>query len=159
MGSLRCPGKEWESSVDLAHLSGNTHPQIPQFDEPLWTDPGLKSKISVCDLISTTKKKKNHRQGMNCRTFSKNLHTRKKATTLGKNQRFWPPLRSLPLALHSGSCLKVKVLPNCNTGSQLVFCYIQETLKELMWLDVLPASFACCLSFVFWLVCAWNTVD
>ena len=40
--------------------SGNTWPQLSQHAEPLWTDPGLKrlkSEISVCDLISTLKKK------------------------------------------------------------------------------------------------------
>ena len=29
--------------------------------EPLWTDPGLKSAISVCELISTKKKKRKER--------------------------------------------------------------------------------------------------
>ena len=33
--------------------------------EPLWTDPGLKSGISLRELISTLKKKK-HSWGMNC---------------------------------------------------------------------------------------------
>ena len=37
--------------------SGNTKPQSSQLAEPLWTDPGLKSGISVCELISTLKKK------------------------------------------------------------------------------------------------------
>ena len=34
------------------NLSGNTYPQSSQLAEPLWTDPGLKSGISVRDLIS-----------------------------------------------------------------------------------------------------------
>ena len=50
--------------------------------EPLWRDPGLKSAISVCGLISTKKKKryrkkkrkkkkkKKRKQGMDDRTFS-----------------------------------------------------------------------------------------
>ena len=33
--------------------SGNTWPQSTQLAEPLWTDPGLKSGISVRELIST----------------------------------------------------------------------------------------------------------
>ena len=33
--------------------SGNTRPQSSQLTEPLWTDPGLKSEISVRELIST----------------------------------------------------------------------------------------------------------
>ena len=35
------------------NLSGNTWSQLSQ---PLWTDPGLKSRISLCQLISTLKK-------------------------------------------------------------------------------------------------------
>ena len=38
--------------------SGNARPQSSQLAEPLWTDPGIKSGISVHDLISTLKKKK-----------------------------------------------------------------------------------------------------
>ena len=37
---------------------GNTQPHSSQLTEPLWTDPGLKSGISACELISTKKKKK-----------------------------------------------------------------------------------------------------
>ena len=36
--------------------SGNTRSQSSQLAEPLWTDSGLKSGISMCDLISTLKK-------------------------------------------------------------------------------------------------------
>ena len=53
--------------------SGNTWPQSSQLAEPLWTDPGLRNGISVCNLISTLKKKR--RQGINCWTFSPNPHT------------------------------------------------------------------------------------
>ena len=48
--------------------SGNTRSQSSQLAEPLWTDPVLKSGISVRELIPTLKKKR--RRGMNCRTFS-----------------------------------------------------------------------------------------
>ena len=37
---------------------GNTRSQSSQFAKPLWTDPGLKSGISVRELISNLKKKK-----------------------------------------------------------------------------------------------------
>ena len=37
--------------------SGNTLLQSSQLAEPLWTDPGLKSGISLRELISTSKKK------------------------------------------------------------------------------------------------------
>ena len=40
------------------NLSGNTHPQLSQLAEPLWTDPGQKSGIDACKLIFTLKKKK-----------------------------------------------------------------------------------------------------
>ena len=49
--------------------SGNTRLQSSQLAEPLWTDPGLKSGISLRDLISTLKKKKKKKSaggGMNC---------------------------------------------------------------------------------------------
>ena len=39
-------------------MSGSTRPQSPQLAEPLWTDPGLKSAISVRELSSSLKKKK-----------------------------------------------------------------------------------------------------
>ena len=37
--------------------SGSTQSQSSQLAEPLWTDPGLKSGISLHELISTLKKK------------------------------------------------------------------------------------------------------
>ena len=39
-------------------LSGNIWPQSSQLAEPLWTDPGIKSGISVLELISIQKKRK-----------------------------------------------------------------------------------------------------
>ena len=64
--------------------SGNTRPQLSQLAEPLWTDPGLKSGISVRELISTKakqnkKNKKKRRRGMICQTFSQNPSTRGKS--------------------------------------------------------------------------------
>ena len=35
-----------------SHLSGNIWLQSSQLTEPQWTDPGMKSGISVCELIS-----------------------------------------------------------------------------------------------------------
>ena len=43
---------EWADYAVQA-WSGNTRPQSSQLAEPLWTDPGLKSGISVRELIST----------------------------------------------------------------------------------------------------------
>ena len=40
------------------NLSENIRPQSSQLDESLWTDPGIKSGISVRELISSLKKKK-----------------------------------------------------------------------------------------------------
>ena len=67
-------GTMWASSP------GNTRSQSSQLAEPLWTNPGVKSGISVRKLISTyqNKNKKKRRQGMNCRTFSPNSRTRGK---------------------------------------------------------------------------------
>ena len=64
--------------------SGNILPQLSQLAEPLWTDPGLKSGITVPDLIfSLKKKKKKHRRGMNGQAFSQNPRKRGKNTTVG----------------------------------------------------------------------------
>ena len=41
-----------------ANWSGNARPQSSQLAEPLWTDPGLKSGISVRELVSTSKERK-----------------------------------------------------------------------------------------------------
>ena len=54
--------------------SGDTRPQSSQPAEPLWTDPGVKCEISVCELISThththTHTKQNRIRGKNSRTF------------------------------------------------------------------------------------------
>ena len=39
-------------------LSGNIQPQSSQLAEPLWTDPGIENGISVHELISISKKKR-----------------------------------------------------------------------------------------------------
>ena len=52
------------------NLSTNIQSQSSQLAEPLWTDPGIKCGISMRELISTKKKKKKCRQGMNSRTLS-----------------------------------------------------------------------------------------
>ena len=41
---------------------GNARPQSSHLAEPLWNDPGIKSGISVRELISTKKKKKKERK-------------------------------------------------------------------------------------------------
>ena len=88
---------EWADSAavraECGHLSGNeltrnwsgnTRLQSSQLAEPLWTDPGLKSGISLRELISTLKKKR--RRGMNCQTFSKILAREEKATITSAQQ-------------------------------------------------------------------------
>ena len=67
-----------------SNLSGNIQPQSSQLAEPLWTDPGLKSEISVRELISATEKNKIKKRwrGMNGRKFSKVLAREEKAVTL-----------------------------------------------------------------------------
>ena len=56
------------------NLLGNTHPQLSQLAEPLWTDPGIKSGISMCKIISTSKQQQKRRWGMSGQTFSQNPH-------------------------------------------------------------------------------------
>ena len=52
------------SGNELTHnSSGNTWSQSSQLAGPLWTDPGLKSGISVRELSSTKKKKKKAQAG------------------------------------------------------------------------------------------------
>ena len=46
----------YQETTSHATRQGNTRPQSSQFAEPLWTDPGLRSGISMRDLISTSKK-------------------------------------------------------------------------------------------------------
>ena len=57
------------SGNELARkLSGNIRPQSAQLVEPLWTDPGLRSGISVHELTSTQKQKqktKKRKRGIN----------------------------------------------------------------------------------------------
>ena len=64
--------------------SGNTRPQSSQLAEPPWTDPDLKSGISLRKLISTLKKKK-CKLGMNCQRSPQILAHEKKATTTTTN--------------------------------------------------------------------------
>ena len=65
------------------HSSGNTQSQSSQLAEPLWTDSGLKSGISVQELISTLKKKKKKAQARNelSSILPKILAHKEKATT------------------------------------------------------------------------------
>ena len=60
--------------------SGNTRSQSSQLAEPLWTDPGLKSGISLHELISTLKKKKKKASAGNelSNMLPKSSHARKK---------------------------------------------------------------------------------
>ena len=71
-------GNLWGNEL-TRNLSGNIRPQSFQLAEPLWTDPSMKSGISVRELISTSKKKeekkkKKRRPG----TFSPNPRQRGK---------------------------------------------------------------------------------
>ena len=48
----------YQETSSHATRRGNTQPQSCQLAEPLWTDPGLKSGISVRELMSNKKNKK-----------------------------------------------------------------------------------------------------
>ena len=69
------------------YSSGNTRPQSSQLAEPLWTDPGVKSGISVRELIATKRKKdikkEKRKWKMICRIFSQNPRTRGKSHQMG----------------------------------------------------------------------------
>ena len=65
--------------------SGNTQLQSSQLAEPLWTNPGVKSGISVRKLISTLRKKEKKTQAGNefWKILPKSSHAREdKATTM-----------------------------------------------------------------------------
>ena len=56
-------GSLWISIIIM--MSGNIQSQSSQPAEPLWTDPGMESGISVRELISTSKKKRKKGQAGN----------------------------------------------------------------------------------------------
>ena len=58
--------------------SGNAQLKSSQLTEPLWADPGLKSGISVCKLISTVKKKYAQAGNELSNILPKSSHVRKK---------------------------------------------------------------------------------
>ena len=63
--------------------SGNTRSQSSQLAEPLWTDLGQKSRISMRELISTLKKKKKAQAGNEwLNILPKSLQARKKPPPL-----------------------------------------------------------------------------
>ena len=63
-----------ETSSHATRQGKFTQPQSSQLADPLWTDPGFESGVSVRELISASKKegKKERRRAMNGRTFSQN---------------------------------------------------------------------------------------
>ena len=69
-------------------LSGNTRPQSSRLTETLWTDPGIKSEISVLELVSTSKKKKKKSAGGECmiKHSPKLLASAEKATSTSISQ-------------------------------------------------------------------------
>ena len=68
------------------NLSGNTWPQSSQFADPQWIEPGLKSGISVHELISTKKKKFNNAiREWRGEHFSQILASKEKSTTTANN--------------------------------------------------------------------------
>ena len=65
-------GTYLETNSHTCHMSDNIRPKSSQLAEPPWTDPGIKSGISMHDLISasqnkkqTKKEEKKHRRGTN----------------------------------------------------------------------------------------------
>ena len=73
-----------------SNLSGNTRSRSSQLAKPLWTDPGLKSGVSLHDLISTLKFKKSTDGEWFVKHSPKILTWGEKATT-----RTTPPLSGI----------------------------------------------------------------
>ena len=71
----RCSEGTCQETSSHATRQGNTQSQSSQLATSLWTDPGLKSGISVRKLIP---RKKKCRRGMNGRTPTQNLRKRAK---------------------------------------------------------------------------------
>ena len=75
----------------MHNSSGNAWPQLFQLTEPLWTDPGLKSWMGMCELIcqtfplSTCKREKSHHR-CNSTDVLENI---------GQFVTFWTALRRL----------------------------------------------------------------
>ena len=87
-------GTEWESTrkrANTPNLSGIIQPQSSQPAEPLWTDPGIKSGISVRELISTSKNKTKKGAGgeLMVEHFHKILACEEKATSRINGQLHW----------------------------------------------------------------------
>ena len=82
--------RTYEENELTRNSSGNSRPHSSQLVEPLWNTPGLKSGISVRDLISTSKKKKKKRKKVQVENellniLPKSSHARKKPAP-------WPKL-------------------------------------------------------------------
>ena len=76
------------SRTELTHdSSGNTRPQSSQLAEPLWTGPGLKSGISVRELISTLQNKQKSAGGERTVAHSPKIlaHEEKATTTMSRS--------------------------------------------------------------------------
>ena len=115
-----------------SNSSGNTQPQSSQLAEPLWTDPGIKSGISVRELIFTSKKKKKKTQAGNKRSniLPKFSQARKRPPGLVP----WDLLATIEFIQRSFSLLKTMVcecsfLPNslllaCGLVSWVSYCTV-----------------------------------
>ena len=80
----------------MGNSSGNTWPQSPQLAEPLWTDPGVKSGISVRELISTLKNKRALAGNEWSNILPQSLHARKKPPQLLTDWTVYPHVMSSP---------------------------------------------------------------
>ena len=89
---LRLSAQLWSLVALLwKRMWGNARPQSSQLAEPLWTDPGIKSGISVRELISTLKKKRKQAQSVSewLNILPKSLQVRKKPRPLRKTFERW----------------------------------------------------------------------
>ena len=65
------------------NLSRNIRQQSSQLAEPLWTDPGIKRRSCVCELIITSKKKKKAQAGCDWWNILQNPRKRGKSRRHG----------------------------------------------------------------------------
>ena len=74
------------------NLSGNFRPRSSQLAEPLWIDPGMKSGISVRELIFTSKKKKSQAGSEWSNILPKSSRAMKKPPLPHTMRQRWPHL-------------------------------------------------------------------
>ena len=125
------------------NLSGNIRPQSSQLAEPLWTGPGLKSGISVRELISTSEKEeKKPGRGMNCRTFSQNPCTRGKSHHATSTMSiYYTELKTFTAYTPCSRCVYLSVVPSTHCSRCVYLSVVPSTpCNRCVYLSVVPST-------------------